>query len=175
MDKLLTAIVFVFIVGCNSNNNQRANTNSLVRANSKDSSEMISGVDADDVKMNMAMSTARATYASFFKKLKDSCNDCEDFMVKMRFSDGDENVEHMWLTELKVNGNKLTGELVGTPEVIARLHSGDLIEVNKDSLSDWYYVQGGKMVGGYTVKYFYDKMPKEEQLKMEQEMGVKIE
>jgi uncharacterized protein YegJ (DUF2314 family) len=175
MNKFLAAIIFVFIIGCNSKNNQQANTNPLVRANSKDSAEMISGVDADDIKMNMAMSTAKATYNSFLQKFIDSCNGCEDFMVKMRFSDGDANVEHMWLSELKMKGNKLIGELVGTPEVIARLHPGDFIEVNKDSLSDWYYVQNGKMVGGYTIRYFYNKMSKEEQLKMEQDMGVEIE
>lgn len=175
MNKVLTAIIFVFIIGCNSSNNKRANTNSLVRVNSKDSSEMISGVDADDVEMNIAMNNAKATYTSFLQKVIDSCDGCEDFMVKVRFSEGDENVEHMWLNELKAKGNKLTGELIGTPEIITRVHSGDLIEVNKDSLSDWYYVRNGKMIGGYTIKYFYNKMPKEEQLKMEQDMGVKIE
>ncbi len=170
MNKIFIVIIYLFVTGCSDNQNKTG----LPRVNSKDTSEMVGEVYADDIEMNNARSDAKNTYDNFVKLFKEGCDSCTGFQVKIRFSDGDDNVEHMWLDELKIKENKITGILVGTPEKLLRLQTGDIIEVNKDSLSDWMYIKGSRLIGGFTIRYFYDKMSREEQLKLEDDLGATI-
>ena len=39
---------------------------------------------------------------------------------------------------------------------------GQKVSLNISEISDWKYIDGKKLVGGYTIRYFYERMsPKE--------------
>ncbi len=61
MNKIFIAIIYLFVTGCSDNQNK----NGLPRANSKDTSEMVGEVYADDIEMNNARNTAKNTYDNF--------------------------------------------------------------------------------------------------------------
>jgi len=39
---------------------------------------------------------------------------------------------------------------------------GDRIELPEADISDWFYMQNGKMVGNYTMRVLFKKMPADE-------------
>ncbi len=95
--------------------------------------------------------------------------------MKMRFDYGDvASGEHMWLTDLYLKDNKLYGVLDSSPVDVTNVKSGDTLEIETDRVSDWMYIEDGKLVGGYTMKVLYDRMSKDEQQKVEQEVGARL-
>jgi uncharacterized protein YegJ (DUF2314 family) len=75
---------------------------------------------------------------------------------------------------LHFENNKLAGILASVPEKVDRLKLGDLIFIDKDSVSDWMYIQNGKLIGGYTIKVVYDALDDSVKKEMERDLGAKI-
>jgi uncharacterized protein YegJ (DUF2314 family) len=132
-------------------------------------------VEAGDKEMNFAVECAKMTYPAFLKNFARYNEDSNKsgLAVKMRF-EHDSGVEHMWVNNLYLENNQLYGVLDSDPIHIERLKSGDTLEVKTDSVSDWMYVEKGKLVGGYTIKVLYNRMTKEEQKQTEQALDAKI-
>lgn len=145
-----------------------------VRKNQLDSTDNIAVYTGDDVEMNAAINKARRTYPEFLESLKNKCSDCERFNVKIRLGFGEIDGEHVWLDSLFWQKSKLYGVLASTPENVQRVNFGDVLEANPDSLSDWMYVRGGKLVGGYTIKAVYDRLKPGEQKQLEEDFGARI-
>lgn len=41
-------------------------------------------------------------------------------------------------------------------------------------ISDWKYVDGDLLVGGYTIRYFFERMSPEEKAALEKEAGFRV-
>ncbi len=119
-------------------------------------------VTSDDDDMNNAIAKARSTYDSFLKAFAKSDSNVNSYTVKLRFSNGENDVEHMWLSDLHARGDNFYGVLDSDPVSIKRVKWGDTIEIKKDSVSDWMYLKDNKMIGGFTIMVLYDKMSKSE-------------
>lgn len=61
-------------------------------------------------------------------------------------------VEHIWVTVQSVDGDVVRGVLANEPMDLGDLKLGSVVECKLAELSDWLFLRGGKMVGGYTVK-----------------------
>ena len=157
------------IVSCNEKSQKIQS-----RLNSKDSSDQIATFENDNLQMNNAIAKAKDSFPLFLIALKNKCNTCTDFAVKMRFMYGEGSGEHIWLNNLYFDDNKLMGEINNIPENIDRIKLGDTIEIEKDSLSDWIYIKDGNLMGGYTLKVMYDKMSETEKKQLENDIGAKI-
>ena len=144
------------------------------KRNINDSSEKIAVVQSDDFKMNEAISNAKESYPEFLSAFEDKCNSCKNFSVKMRFDYGQGNGEHIWLTDLHFKNNRLAGIINNIPENIDWVKLGDTIEIKKDLMSDWMYVKGDEMVGGFTIRVLYNKMNEDEKKQLENDLGAKI-
>lgn len=144
-----------------------------IRQNQRDSSDHLIEFSSDDRKMNAAMEEARASFPDFLRMLNSDCKECDRFNVKMRFEEG-ETIEHIWLDNLEIKDGSLVGLIANEPENITNIRYGDTVSVRKEMLSDWMYVQNGRLVGGYTVKVMYDQMNETEKKTMENEFGAKI-
>ncbi len=154
---------------CNSKNS-KAN----IRINAKDSNDVIASYKNDDKEMNSAILLAKASFPSFLDVLKKGCNNCEKFNIKIRVAFSDNSGEHLWVDSLHFENNKLAGILASIPEKVDRLKLGDLIFINQDSVSDWMYIQNGKLIGGYTIKVVYDELDDSAKKEMERDLGAKI-
>lgn len=74
----------------------------------------------------------------------------------------DSTQEHMWVNEIEFDGNVIRGILLNTPQWIATLQAGDLIEAPLEDLDDWMYVSEDVVYGGYTLDVIRAQMSPEE-------------
>jgi uncharacterized protein YegJ (DUF2314 family) len=131
------------------------------------------GVADEDVTMNAAMREARSTVQAFIVALKSPKPNQEAFSIKKQFADSN-GAEHMWISDLQYDGKEFKGRLSNEPVDVNSVKLGDNVTVAPQDISDWMYLDKGKLVGGYTIRVLYDKMTPEEQKKFEQESGYTI-
>lgn len=124
--------------------------------------------------LKRAFEKAQATYDQLIQALEDPQPNYHGFAVKMRFAKPKQGHEHIWLTNLHWDGKQLKGDVNNEPIDTEEVQFGDTVVVQPEEVSDWMYVDGDKMMGGYTIRVLYHESSPEEQRAMRQEMGLKI-
>jgi uncharacterized protein YegJ (DUF2314 family) len=120
-------------------------------------------VPKDHIAMRRAVIEARKTVGEFIAALKHPAPGQQDFEVKKRFIQSGQ-VEHIWLSDVQSVGNRFQGRVDNQPRKIQGLKLGQLVLVKPNEISDWLYIDHGKLVGGYTVRVQYNELsPKEKQ------------
>lgn len=112
--------------------------------------ETLTRVDPNSPEMVEAVANARKTLPYFWDKRASALNP-EDYMVKAAIEDG-EMVEHFWLANPVVEGDKVKGELGNDPGIVKNVKFGELVTVPESKISDWMYSEGDKMHGNYTAR-----------------------
>jgi uncharacterized protein YegJ (DUF2314 family) len=85
----------------------------------------------------------------------------EGFSIKVPISQ-DLETEHFWLTDIAFDGEYFTGKIGNEPGMITNVKFGQPWKVRKTEISDWTYLQGGKMHGNYTLRPLLRTVSKEE-------------
>src|SRR5258708_30699528 len=120
-------------------------------------------VPKDHAAMHRAVTQARKTVGEFIAALKHPAPGQQDFEIKKPFIQNGQ-VEHIWLSDVQFVGNRLQGRVDNEARKIQGLKLGQLVSVKPSEISDWLYVDHGKLVGGYTVRVQYNELsPKEKQ------------
>ena len=119
-------------------------------------------VSNTDQAMHEATESARRTVRQFIRALKNPAAGQTDFEVKKPFVEGGE-VEHIWLSDVKLVGNRLEGTVDNTPRKVTGIKLGQRCSVNPNEISDWAYLDNGKLVGGYTIRAHYNALTPAEQ------------
>ena len=116
-------------------------------------------VDAEDAEMNAAILQAQQTTKSFLQILVAPMPNQTDFSVKRPYpAKGSSDKEHIWISHLSFDGNLLHGTIENDPVGIEHLQLGDPVSFPPAELSDWMYLEDGKIVGGYTTRVSYNHM-----------------
>src|ERR1700733_2973785 len=131
-------------------------------------------VSADDPEMNAAISEARESAQQFITALRSPKASQSDFCIKKRFDQG-ENVEHIWLTDVTFDGQNFHGKVGNDPEEVTNVKFGDEAAVGKNEISDWMFIEDGKLIGGYTIKVLYSRMTLEGKMKFLEKVPFTIE
>lgn len=129
--------------------------------------------DNSDPEMQAAYARARGSFRLFWREV--ACDRrriipmLDMAAVKAPFSDpqkprakGEPEVEHMWLTDVDYDGEFVSGELVNAPNKLKSIKQGDTLRVAIGGLSDWMYVIGGDVYGGYSVNLLRARMSAKE-------------
>ena len=120
-------------------------------------------VPKDHAAMHRAVTEARKTVGEFIAVLKHPAPGQQDFEIKKAFVQNGQ-VEHIWLSDVQFAGNRFQGRVDNQPRKIQGLKLGQLVSVKPNEISDWLYIDHGKLVGGYTVRVQYNELsPKEKQ------------
>jgi uncharacterized protein YegJ (DUF2314 family) len=130
--------------------------------------------DSDDKEMNDAISKSRATFKDFevaFEKRKSTQS---YFSIKMPFPTKNGG-EHIWLSDITKTDGKFYGKIDNLPEEVTSVELGQKIEINTAKISDWFYVDNGKLVGGLTIRVIRNRMTPAEKKQLDDEFGVTIE
>lgn len=117
----------------------------------------VTSIEDDDTAMNAAIAKARETVSQFIEALENPKPTDADFSVKLRIGEG-EHTEHMWLSPVRYNSGKFIGILGNEPIYEQKVKFGDQVEVAENEITDWMYVNDGKLVGGYSIRVLRDKM-----------------
>jgi uncharacterized protein YegJ (DUF2314 family) len=130
-------------------------------------------VPNDHTVMHRAVTQARKTVGEFITALKHPAPGQQDFEVKKPFIQGNE-VEHIWLSDVRFVGNRFQGRVDNQPRKIRGLKLGQLVSVNPNEISDWLYIDNGKLVGGYTVRVQYNELLPQEKQEFDRAADFKI-
>jgi uncharacterized protein YegJ (DUF2314 family) len=130
-------------------------------------------VPKDHIAMHRAVTEARRTVGEFIAALKHPAPGQHDFEVKEPFSQKGQ-VEHIWLSDVQFTGNRFQGRVDNQPRKIQGLKLGQLVSVKPNEISDWLYIDHGKLVGGYTVRVQYNELSPKEKMEFDRAADFKI-
>jgi uncharacterized protein YegJ (DUF2314 family) len=68
----------------------------------------------------------------------------------------------------------LKGTLANEAEETREVKNGQKVTVKLSEISDWRYQDGKKLVGGFTIRYFVDKMSPKEREAFLKEQGFEL-
>ncbi len=123
----------------------------------------IYGVHDQDPVMNDAIKKARETVEDFKKILANPAGK-ESLSIKGAFTDGKET-EHMWLEDVTYRGGFFKGKIGNDPDMVSNYKYGQTVTVKESEISDWMYVENGKLVGGYTIRALLKTIPSKDRKK----------
>lgn len=144
----LTASILLslaMIVGCNNSPDGGTTARGVVN------------VEDDDSEMIAAIDTAKNTFEFFEKNWKTMESDGYSLKFALPTTDGE--LEHIWFSPTKIQGDRITGECANDPANIPGLKIGDIRTVSRDDVSDWMIVVGNKCFGGYTIRVLAKRDP----------------
>jgi uncharacterized protein YegJ (DUF2314 family) len=118
------------------------------------------GFDSDDHEMTAAIEAARHSLAEFFTAFANPKSGQSSFLVKAVFRDGEE-VEHIWLADLDLSSPRLRGVVANEPN-LKTLRFMDTVECEPTQITDWMYIDRGKLVGGLTTRLIRKRMSPQE-------------
>ena len=121
-----------------------------------------------------AVTEARKTVKKFIAALKHPAPGQQDFEVKKPFVQGDQ-VEHIWLSDVRFVGNHFEGQIDNQPRKVQGLKLGQLVSVKPKEISDWLYIDNGKLVGGYTVRAHYNELSPQQKREFDRDADFKME
>lgn len=138
---LLFLGVILFLAGCPS---KRPET-------------LVSSYDARA--MEVAISTARGRVDDFVAVLR--ANDADSFSVKAPITDS-HGTEHFWITDVSFKDGVFTGRIGNEPGIVKNVRFGQEWRIEKEKISDWMYMRGDKIHGGFTIDPLLGSYSKEE-------------
>jgi uncharacterized protein YegJ (DUF2314 family) len=118
-------------------------------------------ISAGDKEMNAAISEAQSTLTNFIATLASPQPNQKYFLVKGKFASGNA-VEHIWVADVTFDGKVFRGVIANDPEILSGLSFKQHVEVQPIQVSDWMFIQDGKLVGGYTLRVLRDRMTEQE-------------
>jgi uncharacterized protein YegJ (DUF2314 family) len=119
-------------------------------------------VEDDDAAMNAAIAKAKATVADFIRAFNEKKLGAKEFFVKKPYSTPGGGMEHMWIEVLEEHEGVLKGRIANEAEETHEVKMGQTVSLKTSEISDWKYQEGAKLIGGFTIRYFVERMsPKE--------------
>jgi uncharacterized protein YegJ (DUF2314 family) len=130
--------------------------------------------DQHHAAMRSAVKEARKTVKNFINALQHPGPGQQDFEVKKPFIQGSD-VEHIWLSDVKFINHHFEGRIDNQPRKITGVKLGQIVSVEPKDISDWLYIDNGKLVGGYTVRVHYSELSPEQKQVFDRQADFKIE
>ncbi len=140
----------------------------------KQLADKVTYVADNDPRMNAAIEKARATVDTFIAEVKAPKPGESAFSVKKPFTDGGQT-EHFWLSEVSYDGKNFHGVVANEPNDVKNVELGQNVEVSPAEISDWMYIDNGKLVGGTTLRVLRDSLSPAERADFDKHVPFKIE
>ncbi|EDM34819.1 hypothetical protein PBAL39_02945 [Pedobacter sp. BAL39] len=164
MKNLFLFISCIFLFSCNPD--QKV----IKRAGEPD----VLQIEGTDARMNGAIKKANETLSLFDAVLDSKDTLITGIALKVRF-DTSNGGEHIWLTDVVKKNGHYNGVIGNSPTSTTAVKLGDTVLVPDEDISDWMYVEDGKLRGGYTIRVLRDQMSDQEKKTFDQENGLIIE
>lgn len=120
---------------------------------------------SEDAQMEAAIDHAKSTIKQFFDAFCNPAVQQTGFLLKVVFDEGDER-EHIWLADLDFSGGLPSG-VIANESSLPGLQFMQRVEFEPSHISDWMYVDDGRLVGGYTTRVIRDRMSAEQRMEFD--------
>jgi len=117
--------------------------------------------DQNDQELLRITNNARDSLSEFFRHMLRPAKDERNFMVKYPLkTDANSGfyMEHIWLCDIQYKNGVYYGTAANTPFYISSIKKGDVIPFSMEEISDWMYIKGEKIAGGYSIKYLLEQL-----------------
>ena len=173
MMKLIPLLIFLpCYLGCSNNQSEKRLSPDKLGL---DTIANTYSVTEEDTAMNSAIAKARQTIGEFDRALKSNNASNTDFAVKKKYKTFDNGGEHMWIAGIMLLNNSYKGFVNNDAEKTTEVKFGDTVIVKKEEITDWMYLDNNVLRGGYTIRAVRNKLSKDERIKMDETLGIKIE
>ncbi len=115
--------------------------------------------------MEEAIVRAKSTLKIFFDAFCNPTAEQTGFLLKVYFED-DQCSEHIWLADLEFTGPLPSGVIANEPS-LSGLSFMQRIAFDPSQISDWMFVDSGRLVGGFTTRVIRDRMTPEERAELD--------
>lgn len=134
-------------------------------------SDTVKQVQKEDQAMSAAIIKAKESTTDFVRAFHEQQPGTKDFYVKKPYPTPSKNNEHMWIEVAAEKNGVISGVIANVAEETREVKLGDAVTVKVSEISDWRYLNSNKLVGGYTIRYFVDKMSPEERTEFLKKAG----
>lgn len=128
----------------------------------------------DDPKMLVAVEKARTTVETIVSALKAPKPTQASFQVKKAFEDGG-MTEHIWLSDVTLDGDQFSGSIGNDPQHVKNVKFGQKATVAKSEISDWMFIDDGKLSGGFSILAMRENMTPAERSSFDKSLPFKID
>ncbi len=118
-------------------------------------------VQDKDKAMDRAVDEAHKSLGFFVAALQAKKPDTHDFEIKAAFIDG-EKAEHLWIDQVRWDGKVFHGRVNNQPLDVRSARLGQRVKIEPKDVSDWMFVKGDKLMGGFTTRVLYARLSPEE-------------
>ena len=122
-----------------------------------DRRDEVTFVASDDSAMQAAIERARATVPELVRRLRNPPATQTYASVKLPLWEG-ETVEHVWLSNVKYDGQRFHGRIDNEIELLRGWSLGDTVSAVADSISDWLVIDDSIAAGGYSIRVLRDRL-----------------
>jgi uncharacterized protein YegJ (DUF2314 family) len=127
----------------------------------------------DDPGMAAAKAAAAATLPEFLRRLAAPGVNPEESAVKAAFPVPG-GTEHVWIGRIRYEDGEFVGTLDNEPRADIGVQAGNIVRVQQSQVSDWKLVEHGQLVGGFTIRYFRDRMSARERAALDAALPFRI-
>lgn len=161
---ILALVAGLFLIGCGTDDNAAEKSaggaaNSVVYA------------DASDTAMNRAIDKARASIGDFEAVLKNHDSTKVNFAVKVALPHA-AGTEHIWLAKPELEADSVVGTVESMPVYVKTVTAGQRVRIDRDAISDWMYMEKGKLHGGYTMIVGLEQLPDKDRDTHKKALGI---
>jgi uncharacterized protein YegJ (DUF2314 family) len=134
----------------------------------------IVNVPAGDAAMEAAFAKARATLDGFLALLAAPPPNTRTYALKIRITDPGRNDEFFWVTDLKRNGDRFSGQINNTPRSVTNVRLGQVVEFGRGEIYDWMYVDERlrRMMGNFTLCALLAREKPEDAASLKRKTGI---
>ena len=158
MSSRIILLVFLWVAGMASGCNRKSADSQVVHREGEPNVIKVGSMDAE---MNAAIAQAQQATDTFLQALTAPKTNQADFSAKRPYPtrQGGTSREHIWISHLSYDGQRLHGTVGDEPVDIPNLKFGEPVSFPPGELSDWMYLEDGRIVGGYTIRVLRRHMP----------------
>jgi uncharacterized protein YegJ (DUF2314 family) len=144
------------------------------KSQTTDTSDPVINIQDDDAKMNEAIKKASQSFKVFEAAFNSKKKTYSYFTIKIPFAVTGGH-EHIWISDISKEKDGYFGIVDNLPESATTVKQGDKIKIETEKLSDWMFVEDGKLRGGYTFRVLLKRMTPEERKEFESGLPFIIE
>ena len=127
-----------------------------------------------DIEMESAFQEAQNTLDVFIERIATPHPNRTYVAVKVRFSPPDGPLQDIWVDNVTYLDGAFHGNM-GDDIPSLKLSFGEEIVIPTEDIVDWMIVEDGKLIGGYTIRFAYERMSPEEKERFLEAIDYSIE
>lgn len=130
--------------------------------------DLVIPFDQHDLGMNGAIAHARATLVDFFRAYGNPKPNQSAFCLKVRF-ETIHGGEHIWLADIDASKEPMEGTVGNEPNDVPGLTFMQRVRFQLSDVTDWMYLEDGRLIGGFTIKQIRSAYSPEERARRDAE------